>query len=116
MKGCQFCFVHNPERAAQAEAARVRGGKHSKNRDNLRGIQPPSSAGEVRDLSARIVAAVLNGTLEARTARLALLACRTFLTALTTESLVPWQKRSSSEPMPDADRTEQILRELSESN
>jgi hypothetical protein len=99
---------------------RSKGGQHAHGQvkhggEMLRDVAAPTSATEVKQLSARIMAAVINGTIEIKTARLALLAGRTFLTAETVASLVPWQRRSAQSPPPDADQSAAILKELSES-
>ena len=90
-----------------------RGGLRAHHRKELCDVVAPSSANEVKQLSARIMAAVINGTIDIKTARLALLAGRTFLTAETVASLIPWQRRSAQSPPPDPDRTREILEELS---
>lgn len=81
----------------------------------LRGIEPPNSAAEVRQLSAKIIAQVLNHRLDLKIARLVLLACRTFLQAATMESLIPCERRSAQPDTLDERHREEILAELSKS-
>lgn len=116
LRGGSYCHFHDPTKVAEVAMARKRGGLHRHGKpSDLVHVIAPTSANEVKELSAKIIAGVLNQTIEPRLARLALAACRTYLMALTTASLVPWTRRGTQTPPPDPDRAEAILKELSES-
>jgi hypothetical protein len=43
--GSDFCFAHDPEKAIEREAARLRGGQNRSNVRRLRGLMPPRLVG-----------------------------------------------------------------------
>ena len=116
-----WCYMHNPAKVAEADAARRKGGRHS------RGIRldvefeiqsPPQTPSDVRQIIGKVIAALLAGKIETKQARCLIALCDSWLAALAVEVGTPavrsFQQKVQA-ASPDADKTARILEELSAS-
>lgn len=65
-----YCFTHDPAKAETRANARKKGGMNSRQRSRLN-VEPPSNAEDAKKINARVLASLLSGELDERTAQIA---------------------------------------------